>query len=197
MPGIDESLTFYPLRIAVLTVSDTRTRGDGQIGRPARRAGRGGGPRAGGQGDRARRASRRSRRRCRPGSADPRGGPDHLHRRHRLRAARRDARGGEAAAPARDGRLRCGLPPRQLEARSASPPSSRAPSPGRSATRSSSACRARPAPAATAGISSSRSSWTAATGPARSPGRSRGSGISAHEQAQPCRRGRPRDAWST
>ena len=25
MPGIDESLTFYPLRIAVLTVSDTRT----------------------------------------------------------------------------------------------------------------------------------------------------------------------------
>ncbi|HET9429387.1 MAG TPA: molybdenum cofactor biosynthesis protein B [Allosphingosinicella sp.] len=26
MPGIDESRTFYPLRIAVLTVSDTRTR---------------------------------------------------------------------------------------------------------------------------------------------------------------------------
>ena len=25
MPGIDESLTFYPLNIAVLTVSDTRT----------------------------------------------------------------------------------------------------------------------------------------------------------------------------
>ena len=25
MPGIDENLTFYPLRIAVLTVSDTRT----------------------------------------------------------------------------------------------------------------------------------------------------------------------------
>ena len=25
MPGIDESLTFYPLRIAVLTISDTRT----------------------------------------------------------------------------------------------------------------------------------------------------------------------------
>ena len=25
MPGIDESLTFHPLRIAVLTVSDTRT----------------------------------------------------------------------------------------------------------------------------------------------------------------------------
>src|SRR4051794_27562766 len=25
MPGIDESLTFYPLKIAVLTVSDTRT----------------------------------------------------------------------------------------------------------------------------------------------------------------------------
>ena len=25
MPGIDQSLTFYPLRIAVLTVSDTRT----------------------------------------------------------------------------------------------------------------------------------------------------------------------------
>ena len=25
MPGIDEKLTFYPLRIAVLTVSDTRT----------------------------------------------------------------------------------------------------------------------------------------------------------------------------
>ena len=25
MPGIDESLTFYPLGIAVLTVSDTRT----------------------------------------------------------------------------------------------------------------------------------------------------------------------------
>ena len=25
MPGIDESLTFYPLRIAVLAVSDTRT----------------------------------------------------------------------------------------------------------------------------------------------------------------------------
>ncbi|HBK47680.1 MAG TPA: molybdenum cofactor biosynthesis protein, partial [Xanthomonadaceae bacterium] len=25
MPGIDESLGFYPLRIAVLTVSDTRT----------------------------------------------------------------------------------------------------------------------------------------------------------------------------
>ena len=25
MPGIDESLPFYPLRIAVLTVSDTRT----------------------------------------------------------------------------------------------------------------------------------------------------------------------------
>ena len=25
MPGIDESLTFYPLHIAVLTVSDTRT----------------------------------------------------------------------------------------------------------------------------------------------------------------------------
>ena len=26
MAGIDESLTFYPLRIAVLTVSDSRTR---------------------------------------------------------------------------------------------------------------------------------------------------------------------------
>ena len=33
MPGIDESLTFYPLRIAVLTVSDTRTEETDSSGR--------------------------------------------------------------------------------------------------------------------------------------------------------------------
>src|SRR5437868_3094047 len=81
----------------------------------------------------------------------------------------------------------------QAGARSASPRSSRAPLPGRSTTPSSSACRARPAPAATVGTRCSRWNWTAVTAPARSPGRSRASGISAHEQAQPCRRGWPRD----
>jgi molybdenum cofactor biosynthesis protein B len=33
MPGIDETLTFYPLRIAVLTVSDTRTEDSDTSGR--------------------------------------------------------------------------------------------------------------------------------------------------------------------
>ncbi len=33
MPGIDESLTFYPLRIAVLTVSDTRDEDSDKSGR--------------------------------------------------------------------------------------------------------------------------------------------------------------------
>ncbi len=32
MPGLDESLTFYPLKIAVLTVSDTRTEGTDRSG---------------------------------------------------------------------------------------------------------------------------------------------------------------------
>ncbi|HET9460220.1 MAG TPA: molybdenum cofactor biosynthesis protein B [Sphingomicrobium sp.] len=32
MPGIDESLTFYPLRIAVLTISDTRDEGSDRSG---------------------------------------------------------------------------------------------------------------------------------------------------------------------
>jgi molybdopterin adenylyltransferase len=32
MPGIDESLTFYPLKIAVLTVSDSRTEGTDRSG---------------------------------------------------------------------------------------------------------------------------------------------------------------------
>ena len=32
MPGIDENLTFYPLRIAVLTVSDTRDEGSDRSG---------------------------------------------------------------------------------------------------------------------------------------------------------------------
>lgn len=33
MPGIDESLTFYPLNIAVLTISDTRTEASDSSGR--------------------------------------------------------------------------------------------------------------------------------------------------------------------
>ena len=33
MPGIDETLNFYPLRIAVLTVSDTRTEETDSSGR--------------------------------------------------------------------------------------------------------------------------------------------------------------------
>ena len=40
VPGIDESRTFHPLRIAVLTVSDTRTDETDTSGAPARRAAR-------------------------------------------------------------------------------------------------------------------------------------------------------------
>ena len=84
------------------------------------------------------------------------------------------------------------LPSAPATARSACRRCSRAPLPGRSTTPSSSACRARPGPAATAGTWCSARSSTAATGPARWPARFRDCGSFAHDPAQPCRRGGPR-----
>ena len=110
MPGLDETLTFHPLGIALLTVSDTRDCGDRRVGRTARGADRDG-----------RAPARRPGHRRRRGRCDPSAGrglgrrsggrPRHHHRRHRLRAARRHARGAEAASDPRDGRLLDRLPP--------------------------------------------------------------------------------------
>ena len=55
MPGIDESLTFYPLRIAVLTVSDTRTEETDKSGALLAERLTGAGHELAGQGDRHRR----------------------------------------------------------------------------------------------------------------------------------------------
>ena len=104
MPGIDDSRQFVPLKIAVLTVSDTRERADDKSGALAGRAH----PRRRPYARRAR--DRQGRRQGDPparegldrGQVHRRG--DH-HRRHRLHRPRRDAGSGRAAVREEDGRL--------------------------------------------------------------------------------------------
>ena len=167
MAGIDESLTFYPLRIAVLTVSDTRNEETDKSGALLAERLTGAGHELAGQAIVAD-DDRGDPRAGRSWADDDGSGLDHLDRRHRLRTARRHARSRQAAVPTRDGRVRGAVPPGQRRNGRTVHARSRAPLPDRSTTPSSSACRARPAPAAMAGTWSCRTSSTAATGPARS-----------------------------
>ena len=174
MAGIDETRPFVPLKIAVLTVSDTRELADDKSGATLVETHRGGR-------SRARRPRHRDRRRGddpRPGeNLDRRSGRRrrHHHRRHRLHRPRRDAGGGRAAVREAHGRLLDRVPPGELSARSAPRRSSRAPPPALPARPISSACRVRPAPAATPGTKSSCTSSTTATGRATSSRSCRGS----------------------
>ena len=131
MPGIDESLTFHPLRIAVLTVSDTRTEETDKSGDLLAERLTGAGHELAGQAIVTDEVEA-IREQVMAWVADPRGGRRRHHRRHRLRAARRHARGDQAPVPARDGRLLGRSSTRRASARSASRPCSRAPSPARS-----------------------------------------------------------------
>ena len=71
MPGIDDKRPFVPLKIAVLTVSDTRELGRRQVGRDARRADREGRAHGGRRARSSPTTWRRSARRCGPGSPIP------------------------------------------------------------------------------------------------------------------------------
>ena len=153
MAKLDESRPFIPVRIAVLTVSDTRSRRGRQVRRlrwPSMIAAAGhevaaqaivkddvpGDPRPGAGLD------RRCRRRRR----------DH-HRRHRLHRPRRDARGRQAAVREGDRRLLDRLPHDLVRKDRRPRPSSRGPAPASPRAPTSSACRARPGPARTPGTS--------------------------------------------
>ena len=165
MPKIDETRPFIPVRIAVLTVSDTRALADDRsgdalvqmlesaghrAGRPRHREGR----RARDQGQ----GGRLDRRPCRRRR--------HHHRRHRLHGPRRDAGSRAAAVREGDRRLLDGLPHDLLpEGGHLHDPVARLRRPRRGAP-TSSACPARPAPARMPGTTSSSGSSTTATGPA-------------------------------
>ena len=192
MPGIDESRTFHPLRIAVLTVSDTRTEETDTSGGLLAERLDGGRPRAGREGDRRRRDRRRSA--PRSGRGPPSGQVDIVLTTGGTGFAPRDLT-PEAVKPLFR-REMDGFAIVFHQASFGTVGTLHAPVArlrrARSGTPSSSACPARPAPAATAGTSSSASRSTAATAPARSPSRCRGSGIFSNEPPHPCRRGRPR-----
>ena len=174
MPGIDESKQFVPLKIAVLTVSDTPQ----SQGRQIRRA-------AGAAHRRRRPLRRRAQHRARRHRGDPRPRQsldrrpgdrrDHHHRRHRLHRPRRHAGSGRAAVREEDGRLLGAVPGGELsQDRHVGDPVAR--HRGRRRRRpTSSACRARPAPARTPGTKFWCTSSITATGRATSSRSCRGS----------------------
>ena len=104
MPGIDDKRPFVPLKIAVLTVSDTREAADDKSGATlAERIEKAGHAVAG-------RAIvtddvEKIRAQMRTWIADKGDRRHHLDRRHRLHRPRRDARSGRAAVREADGRL--------------------------------------------------------------------------------------------
>ena len=144
MPGLDETKQFVPLKIAVLTISDSRSLKDDKSGpcwcrHRRRRALRC-------------RAQHRHRRHqiypkpCQSLGRRPRDRRGHHHRRYRLHRPRRHARGGRAAVRKEDGRL-FGAVPGGASPRSAPLQFSRAPPRASPARPTSSACRAHRAPA--------------------------------------------------
>ena len=174
MAGIDEDRQFVPLKFAVLTVSDTRELADDRSGATlAERI------KAAGHIVVERNIVHRRRRddpRARQGmDRRARDRRHHHHRRHRLHRPRRDAGGGRAAVREADGSLRGAVPDGELpqDRHLGDPdPRHRRASPTRP---TSSACRARPAPAATPGTKSWCTSSTTATAPATSSRSCRGS----------------------
>ena len=166
MAGIDDSRQFLPLRIAVLTVSDTRDARRRQVGRDAvpsaSRRPVTWSPTA----PSCRMTSPPSGRASRSGSNRSRGRCDHHHRRHRLHRPRRDARGGRALFEKRMDGVRDAVPDGELHARSAPRRSRRARPRAWPARPTSSACRARPAPAGMPGTRFSSTSSTTGTAPA-------------------------------
>ena len=152
MPGIDKSRQFVPLKIAVLTVSDTRDRAD-TSGKYAGRAH-----------PRRRPYARRALDRQGRGQGDPsaREGLDRgqihrrgdHHRRHRLHRPRRDAGGGRAAVRKEDGRLCDHVPSGEREKDRYLGDPERAPPPALPTRPLFSACPVRPAPARTPGTRS-------------------------------------------
>ena len=115
MPGIDESPQFIPLKIAVLTVSDTRALDDDKSGATLAERIEKAGHAVGGARDRHRRRGEDPRA---GESLDRRSGDRrrHHHRRHRLHRPRRDAGSARAAVREAHGRLRDAVPdgePRQ------------------------------------------------------------------------------------
>ena len=165
MPKIDETRPFIPVRIAVLTVSDTRgladdRSGDALVADDRERRPPAGGPRH--------RQGRRARDQGQGAGLDrrPRRRRRHHHRRHRLHRPRRDAGSRQAAVREGGRRLLHGLPHDLVPEGGRPPPSSRAPAPAWRRAPTSSACRARPAPARMPGTTSSSGSSTTATAPA-------------------------------
>ena len=109
MPGLDETKQFVPLKIAVLTISDTRSLQERQVGGGAGPAHR-----------RRRPLRRRAQHRCRRYRGDPHAGQNldrrsgdrrhHHHRRHRLHRPRRHPGSDRAAVRQEDGRLLGAVP---------------------------------------------------------------------------------------
>ena len=173
MPGLDEARQFIPLKIAVLTVSDTRALAEDKSGATlAERIEKAGHAVA----ERAIVTDDVEKIRAQVKGVDRRSGDrrHHHHRRHRLHRPRCHAGGDRAAVREAHGRLRHPVPdgePRQ-DRHLGDPDARDRGRRGRDLT--SSACRARPAPAATPGTTSSCTSSTTATGPAISSRSCRG-----------------------
>jgi hypothetical protein len=173
MPGLDETKQFVPLKIAVLTISDTRSMKDDKSGALLVQR-----IVAAGITSPSAASSPTTSSDPRPGeSLDRRPGDrrHHHHRRHRLHRPRRDAGSDRTAVREEDGRLLGAVPGDQLSRRSAPRRSSRAPPRALPARPTSSACRARPAPARTPGTRFWCTSSIIATGRATSSRSCRGS----------------------
>ena len=165
MPKIDDSRPFIPVRIAVLTVSDTRGAGDDKSGDTLAEMIAAAGHEVAGRAivkdDVAADQRQGAGLDCRSGGRRR----DH-HGRHRLHRPRRDAGGRQAAVREGDRRLLDGLSHDLVRRRWRPRQSSPAPAPASRGAPTSSACRARPAPAGTPGTTSCAGSSTTATGPA-------------------------------
>ena len=195
----DAERGFVPVRIAVLTVSDTRGPADDRSGDTlVERLTAAGHVLA----DRAHRPRRAGGDRGAAAGLDRRPGRRRgdLDRRHRADRARRDGRGARGGLREGDPGLRDAVH-HDLATRRSAPRRSRAgPAPGWRGAPTSSRCRARPAPAATPGTASSPRSSTIGTGPATSSRSCRGSRSTGggSEPAKAPRRGQPEERqWTT